>query len=89
VDNENPKCEINAIVKAEYEAAQMAQVEEDARPKIPTGVPSLNPISSSDDKNKLFCGFDWNDASSNCDLSRFCPGGTDEVSAWIYIVMGV
>lgn len=78
VDTENPKCEINAIAKAEYEAAQMAQAEEDARPKIPTGVPSLSPFSSTDERNKMFCGFDYNDASSNCDLTRFCPGGTDE-----------
>lgn len=78
VDNENPKCEINTIVKAEYEAAQIAQAEEDASPKDPTKRPTISPISSTDDKNKLFCGFDWNDASSNCDLTRFCPGGTDE-----------
>ena len=77
VDNMNSKCEINAIVKAEYEAGLMTSPGQQGA-TVPTQRPTLSPISSSDDRNKLFCGFDWNDASSNCDLSRFCPGGTDE-----------
>ena len=87
VNNENPKCEINAIVKAEYEAQQLIQVEEANRPKVPTRIPTLSPIAEGDERNKLFCGFDWNDASSNCDLGRFCPGGTDEVSEVFFAVL--
>lgn len=77
VNVEREECEINAIVKADQILAQQEEKEEE---KEPTKRPTLAPINASDDKNKLFCGFDWNDASSNCDLTRFCPGGTDEVS---------
>eukprot|EP00956_Cyclotella_meneghiniana_P043551 scaffold275542_cov103-Cyclotella_meneghiniana.AAC.1 len=52
VNNENSKCEINAIVKAEYEANQIAIKEEEARPKDPTKRPTLAPIGAEDDRNK-------------------------------------
>ena len=87
VNVEREECEINAIVKADQiQAESQAEKEQEKEEKEPTRRPTLAPINASDDKNKLFCGFDWNDASSNCDLTRFCPGGTDEVSfAWDWI----
>jgi hypothetical protein len=78
VNNENPKCEINAIVKAEYQQSAAAAANNSKSPNfvaVPTPKPTGAPITAADDRNKQFCGFDWNDANSNCMLERFCPNG--------------
>ena len=79
VNDENPECEINAIVKKEYEEAKAAgELEEQKPPKVPTVQPTNSPISDTDDRNMQFCGMDWNDASDNCVKERHCPNGDSD-----------
>ena len=79
VHNENPDCEINKIVKKEYEAAQAAKANTLVpAERVPTMKPTNYPLTPGDPKNSNFCGTDWTDASSNCDLRRFCPNGNSD-----------
>ena len=78
VNDENPECEINAIVKKEYEEAKLAGELEEQKPKVPTVQPTNSPISDTDDRNMQFCGMDWNDASDNCVKERHCPNGDSD-----------
>ena len=84
VNTENSECEINAIVKKETLAAQALAAEEAAAanntPLVPTFKPTNPPLSTTDPKNQNFCGIDWQDASSNCLLERFCPNGDVDCS---------
>jgi hypothetical protein len=73
VNNENPSCEINAIVKKEYEEAQL--LADNNINQEPTSKPTNSPLSDTDERNMQFCGMDWNDASNNCFIERHCPNG--------------
>ncbi len=77
VNAENPECEINAVVKKEYEEAQQLLLEQEAiNPnRVPTIEPTNSPITELDERNTYFCGMDWNDASKNCVKERHCPNG--------------
>ena len=46
--------------------------------EIPATAAAATALSPTDPKNQNFCGLDWEDASSNCDLNRFCPNGDDD-----------
>jgi hypothetical protein len=81
VNADNPECEINAITKAEYEEAKLNS-------KVPSLSNSISPstlppvaLSDTDPKNQNFCGTDWEDASNNCSLERFCPNGDGDCDA--------
>ena len=76
VNTENPKCEINAITKAEYESdIANSRAPSPSVVMANTPKPTNSPLQSTDPKNRMFCGHDWNDASSNCALERHCPNG--------------
>jgi hypothetical protein len=75
VSSVNPECEINAITKAEYESSQSNSRSPNI---VPTPKPTNSPLMSNDPKNRKFCGTNWQDAASNCDLERFCPNGDDD-----------
>lgn len=75
VNAQNPNCEINAIVKAEYEASQAVMDATPSAPAIPTERPTNAPLRADDPKNRKFCGSDWYDATNNCILERHCPNG--------------
>ena len=84
VNADNPECEINAIMKKEWEEGGAAQQSDggggasDAPSSmvgIPTTTAAATALSPTDPRNQNFCGLDWEDASSNCDLGRFCPNG--------------
>ena len=89
VNADNPECEINAIVKKEWEegggaAAAQSDGGGGASSNAPSSVEisataaAATALSPTDPKNQNFCGLDWEDASSNCDLNRFCPNGDDD-----------
>ena len=83
VNTVNPECEINAIVKKEYEEAQQQALleEENDTNKEPTVKPTNPPISDIDERNTYFCGVYWNDASKNCVKERHCPNGNGDCEA--------
>ena len=74
VNNENPECEINAIVKKEYEE-KLANGDLITEPTLG---PTLGPLGERDERNLQFCGVTWNDASSNCVKERHCPNGDSD-----------
>jgi len=78
VNNENPDCEINAIVKKEYEEAAALAANNPVDNNVPTLKPTKLQLSETDDRNMQFCGMDWNDASNNCYLERHCPNGDED-----------
>jgi hypothetical protein len=85
VNADNPECEINAIVKKEYEEAALLAAEEldnnTEKNTEPTIQPTNPPISDTDERNMQFCGLDWNDASNNCVKERHCPNGDSDCVA--------
>jgi len=86
VNADDPECEINAIKKKEWEegAAQSDGGGSAGGASSSNAPPSVAPqataavLSPTDPRNQNFCGADWEDASANCDLRRFCPNGDDD-----------
>ena len=81
VNNDNPDCEINAIVKKETLAAQALNNNNQNQNMEPSSKPTNPPISDTDERNFQFCGMDWNDASNNCFKERHCPNGNGDCIA--------
>lgn len=75
VNDVNPDCEINAIVKKETIAAGTEFNDASTNNTTPTIKPTNQPIDEADERNMQFCGMDWNDASNNCFKERHCPNG--------------